>query len=313
MKKVLCGAIGAAALVVAACSGGGGGGRGSPLTLGSSGSVAPVAAGGGGSVQMRFVILMPPGGAPVDVVSGDPTSGQKVLSGLQPGSVSDYVAVPTNGQTFLVSNGTTLSTLSYPNAGAQQTVAIGMDSSGSATSTEFVEQGGKVTATSGDVGTDSLDLPDGKALILGSGIGNASLADGLLIGQPGQGCLAGPSQSGDSKSTLGAQVDYFADPGPADLAFFDDLSCATPQTGSAHVTLTAGEMAYAFSWFADSSHLHLLFLPVQEGKSGKDGLVDSGDGPAYADSSGTQTDGATPSDSESSDSESPSDSEMPTE
>lgn len=285
MKKPALAAVAVTAFALAAC---GGGTKGSPSVQlpgsGPGGAANPSAASGGATVQMRFVSLMPPGDAPVDVVSGDAATGKKLLSGLQPGTVSDYLAVPNTGHAFLVSDGQTLATLTYPSGGARQTVAIGMDDNGTAVNTEFVEQAGKVTSTAGDVGVDSLDVPDGKTLVLASGLGNASLSamtdggDGFLLGQPGKGCLGGPGQSGDSKSTVGTQVNFYADPGTADLAWFGDLSCSDAVSAPAHVTLAAGQYAYAFTWFADATHLHLLYVPVQASGSGTAGVVDSGDG-----------------------------------
>lgn len=271
---------------------------------GAAGAANPAAASGGATVQMRFVSLMPPGDAPVDVVSGDAATGKKLLSGVQAGAVSDYIAVPTTGPTFLVSDGQTLATLTYPSGSVRQTVAIGMDGSGSAVNTEFVERAGKVTSTAGDVGVDALDVPAGKALVLASGLGNGSLSamsdggDGFLLGQPGKGCLGGPGQSGDSKSTVGTQVNFYADPGAADLAWFGDLSCADAVSAPAHVTLAAGQYAYAFTWFADATHLHLLYVPVQASGSGTAGVVDSGEGPTFpgTGSPSTPSDSAAPTD-----------------
>jgi|GEM_PF-4454825 len=241
---------------------------------------------------MRFVVLVPPGTAAVDVAAGsDPASAKPVASGLQPGTVSDYVAVPTNDQVMVEVGGHRVGTITFPQQGQRQTVAIGMDATGSFALSEFREKDGRVVGVAGDMvgtsgvsGGDANAVPAGKALVIGNGLGNGKIAadSGFTLGQPGKGCLAQPGTTADTsgiRSVVGGTVDFYAEPGTLELAWFADTDCANVASASARASLSAGQEAYGFTWFTDPTHLRLLLVPVTTAGSGKEGVVDSGDGP----------------------------------
>lgn len=246
--------------------------------------------GDGATAPIRFVDVTPPGSTSVDVVSGDPATGTVLLSDLASGDVSDYVPVPTTQQTWLVQNGHTIGAVTYPTTtGDRMTVVVGLDRNGDGTHTSFEERNGTVTDTFGDVGTEGVDLPSGKAMLFASGVGLGAHEGSVELGQPGKGCLDGPDQKGDVKSTLGTLVNFWAEPGTQNLAWFTDLACAKPMSTPLPTSLGAGQEAYAIAHFADDTHLALLYVPVTAAGGGKDGVSDSTLGPTYDPQTGTVT------------------------
>jgi hypothetical protein len=297
-----------AALALSACGGGGSGSSGRTSTAGKPGGRSAA-----GSVQMRFVNLLPPGSAPVDVVSGpvsvgNPVSGApvtgalaagtKVVTGLTAGTVSDWLAVPSNGVVWMQSAGKVLNIVTYPkSAGDRTTVGVGMDENAAVNTNEYEERDGKVAGSSGTVGgTNPLTAPAGKNLIIGNGLGNgipskSSSGYSFTLGRVGKGCLDSPGRTTDSGPTVGAEVPFFADPGAVDLAWFADPRCRQADSATVHVTLDPGEQAYAFTWFSDATHLRLLFVPVRKAGAGNAGVIDSGPGPVFSEGNTTTTNG----------------------
>jgi hypothetical protein len=258
---------------------------GSPASAGrspsSTGAKPPRA---DGSYGVRIVNVMPAGSAPLDVLTGDPTTGRKVVSGLAPGKVSDYVSLPVGaGSNFVESAGKQLGLVLPPRtAGDRMTLAVGTDTGGGAI-TEWEEAHGAVVNATGQIGTNPTTAPAGQATIIASNLGGGSTVTGVALGQPGKGCLAEPGSSGDSREMAGPDVRFAAQPGTAQLAWFTDTACTAEQvSASAQSDLRAGEYAYAFSWLADATHVRIIVVPVAASGAGTAGVATSADGPTLS-------------------------------
>jgi hypothetical protein len=233
---------------------------------------------GQSSTKARFVVLATPDGKPIDIANAADTK-KKYLSGLKPGSVSDYVEVP-RGITAIDSQGKPLigPMTEDDTKFSRVTLVIGMRDGGSE-GYFFPEQDGKIQTT----GT----IPADRALLVSIGLGlapggpdNASLKLAAKAGDADV-CVPALNPNADEVESAGNPILYNAIPGPLELTWHNKSDCQHPVTKTVKVTVEPGKSGYVFPLLADSTHFRFLFVPITADRPGDADVVDSGVGPAY--------------------------------
>jgi hypothetical protein len=113
--------------------------------------------------------------------------------------------------------------------------------------------------------------PTGKALLVavGTPLMTVTPKTGYNLGQPGKGCFAlqtpDAPNSGQTNIPSGGSLQYVADPGTLQVAYFDsqDSQCTgTPVIGPIPLTATAGDRSYVVAYGAAKTDLHLFALAI---------------------------------------------------
>ena len=255
-----------------------------PLTL-------PLDSGGGGvstggPAKVRVVNLYAPADHPQGAVLDGFTEGQLIAANAPGtgtptfgtfayGTVSDYLGVDpsTVGDVLFFVHGqpTQIASANIDGSVASRyTLIIYANDQGNASSGAFNE-----TPTATDVAQNfpgSLSAaPDGKALIVADGgpLQYIGSRDGYNLGEPGKGCFAlqvpdGPN-NGQSNIPTGGSLNYVADPGTHQIAYFNsvDSNCSqAPAIGPVTVKLAAGDRTYIVGYGTSPSSLKLMNIPV---------------------------------------------------
>jgi hypothetical protein len=254
------------------------------------GQVTPVsdpAAVGGGKAQVRVVNLYAPSDHPDGVglngfFQGDmylnttDGSGTANFSDIAYGTTSVYKAADPSkiGQLELFVSGQpqAISSVNIDGtaAGRYTFVVYDIGQTGFAAIEGFNE-----TPSAGDVAQKfpgALSAaPDGKALIVAVGGPLQTITDkkGFNLGQPGKGCFAlqipDPPNSGQSLIPSGGSLNFIADPGSLQIAYFDgdDSDCShTPVIAPIAVTLAAGARTYVVAYGNAMKALLSIDVPI---------------------------------------------------
>ncbi len=135
---------------------------------------------------MRFVVLLPPGTPPVDVVTGSDPKGPRIATALTSGTVTDYLPVAWPGVTLVGESGGSIPLL--PGApGYRYTEVVGLDGYGQLVAGNMIESAGHID------GMDDRAAKSDSAVILTSGYGLPTTIDpdaSLELGTGARHCLA---------------------------------------------------------------------------------------------------------------------------
>ena len=263
----------------------------------AGGGVTPVssaAAGPGGAVQVRFLNLYAPSDHPDGVglngfFQGDTYlnttdgSGTPNFANIAYGQTSPYQGADPSkvGQLELFVHGQPQAVSSVnidgSTAGRYTLVVYDIGQAGSAAVEGFNE-----TPSASDVAQKfpgALSAaPDGKALIVAVGgpLQNVTDKKGFNLGQPGKGCFAlqipDPPNSGQTLIPSGGSLNFVADPGSLQIAYYadSDSDCSqTPVIAPVAVTLAAGARTYVVAYGNASKTLLSIDVPITALSSGQ--------------------------------------------
>ncbi len=114
--------------------------------------------------------------------------------------------------------------------------------------------------------------PTGKALIVAVG-GPLQVVDAgqsFNVGQPGKGCFAlelpDAPNAGRTTTPVGGYLDYVADPGSLQIAFFDglDTDCShTPVIAPIAVQVAAGDRVFVVGYGTSTDSMKLMDIPIR--------------------------------------------------
>lgn len=114
--------------------------------------------------------------------------------------------------------------------------------------------------------------PTGKALIVAVG-GPLQVVDAgqsFNVGQPGKGCFAlelpDAPNAGQTTTPVGGYLDYVADPGSLQIAFFDglDTDCShTPVIAPIAVQVAAGDRVFVVGYGTSTDSMKLMDIPIR--------------------------------------------------
>ena len=261
---------------------------------GDPASSPPAAHVGSGNDPIRFVIVLPPDHAPVDIRAGVDGNGDAVATGLHPGAVTDYLPVGPDGLSVVDAGGKVLTkTGGTAPDGRRFTMIVGTDKDGAVVSEYIAEANGRWYV---DDGTGKAIPPAadevGKARLItdGDGLGAIAGATGssVRLGTAARHCVAAEGDTGDPNeggfgvAAATSPFDFPIAPGATDLVWLTDVDCRTVESAALHVTLEADRDAYLLPWFKAADRLHMLYVPITKDGAGDKGVVDSADGPTFA-------------------------------
>ena len=244
---------------------------------------------GGPKVAVRFIAVQPPDAGPLDVVEGYDGTGKRLATGLQAGTVTNYLSYAGSGLAIVDRTGkVAVHTGVTAEAGRRYTMVIGADQDGQLAADTMTESNGHILD-----GDQPYKAGSAKALIVSDGYGLGPVAgktdSEVRLGTGPRHCVASeqdtdanPNDGGFSLTGGTSPIGFDLDPGAHDLVWLTDVGCRTAETKPVHVTLTAGNDAYALAWFPTEDQLRMLFVPVTQNGPGNQDIVDSGDGPTYA-------------------------------
>ncbi|MCU1387312.1 MAG: hypothetical protein JWL72_650 [Ilumatobacteraceae bacterium] len=243
---------------------------------------------GGGAVQVRFVNLYAPSDHPAGVGLNGFFQGDTYLNstdGSGTPNFSDIAYGQTSG--YKSADPSKVGQLELFVSGQPQAISsVNIDGSATGRYTFVVYdigqpgfaavEGFNETPSASDVAQKfpgALSAaPDGKALIVAVGGPLQTITDqkGFTLGQPGKGCFAlqvpDPPNSGQSLIPSGGSLNFVADPGPLQIAYFgsDDTDCSqSPVIAPVAVTLAAGDRTYVVAYgTAGSPELLSIDVPI---------------------------------------------------
>jgi hypothetical protein len=259
MRKTLLGAIGVAAALLAGCN---------------DGTTAAPGAADGNTTTVRFVVLQTPDGKPVDIVGVNDRQ-KKYATGLKPGTVSDYIRVPTG----VVPVGSDGKTLANPldegdSKNPRNTLVLGTGTNGPE-AYFFPEKDGNIELS-------GKALPGQYATLVSIGFGLSKDAQDntpLVLGGADGKCVASVNPNADGDNTWnsvgpgGAPVIFAADPGALALTWYGESACSDAKTATVKTTVKGGGSAYIFPWLSDATQLRVIFIPITTDAPGIAGVI----------------------------------------